>query len=141
MKLYLDNCCFNRPFDDQTQLRVKLETDAKLFIQERILLQKYNFVWSYVLDYENSQNPFPMKRQSIANWKNLSLIRVEENRAVLRLAESLVAKGIKTMDALHVACAIEAECDYFITTDRKLLSAQIEGIRIVSPIRFVEEQD
>lgn len=33
MRVYLDNCCYNRPFDSQTQLRVRLETEAKLAIQ------------------------------------------------------------------------------------------------------------
>lgn len=36
MRIYLDNCCFNRPFDNQSQLRVRLETEAKLWIQERV---------------------------------------------------------------------------------------------------------
>ena len=26
MRIYLDNCCFNRPYDDQSQLRILLET-------------------------------------------------------------------------------------------------------------------
>ena len=30
MRVYLDNCCYNRPFDDQGQLKVLLETLAKL---------------------------------------------------------------------------------------------------------------
>jgi hypothetical protein len=34
LRLYLDNCAFNRPFDDQNQLKIKLETEAKLFIQQ-----------------------------------------------------------------------------------------------------------
>ena len=42
MKIYLDNCCFNRPFDDQKQLRIKLETEAKLDIQKRIVQAKLN---------------------------------------------------------------------------------------------------
>jgi len=33
MRIYLDNCCYNRPFDDQNQLSVRLETEAKLAIQ------------------------------------------------------------------------------------------------------------
>jgi hypothetical protein len=27
--IYLDNCCFNRPFDDQTQIVIYLETISK----------------------------------------------------------------------------------------------------------------
>lgn len=51
MKLYLDNCCFNRPFDNQTQIRIRLETEAKLKIQEEIRLGNFKLVWSYILDY------------------------------------------------------------------------------------------
>ena len=30
--IYLDNCCFNRPYDDQEQITVRLESEAKLEI-------------------------------------------------------------------------------------------------------------
>jgi hypothetical protein len=35
-RIYLDNCCFNRPYDNQNNLLVLLETEAKLFIQDLI---------------------------------------------------------------------------------------------------------
>jgi hypothetical protein len=35
-RIYLDICCFNRPFDDQTQLLVRLQTEAKLAVQDAI---------------------------------------------------------------------------------------------------------
>ena len=54
MRLYLDNCCFNRPFDDQTQLKISLEAQAKLAVQYMILNDKHTLVWSYMLEYENS---------------------------------------------------------------------------------------
>ena len=37
IKVYLDNCSYNRPFDDQKQLRISLETQAKLYIQSLIV--------------------------------------------------------------------------------------------------------
>jgi hypothetical protein len=37
MKIYLDNCCFNRPFDDQGQIRIKIETEAKLKFRMTII--------------------------------------------------------------------------------------------------------
>ncbi len=40
-RLYLDNCCFNRPYDDQTHLLVQLETEAKLFVQHAILEKSF----------------------------------------------------------------------------------------------------
>ena len=48
-------------------------------------------------------------------------------------------KGIKVFDALHIACAVEDECDYYLTTDKKLLNTPVSEIRIVNPISFVEE--
>ena len=52
MLIYLDNCCFNRPYDDQSHSTIFLETQAKLGIQENILSGKYQLVWSYILQYE-----------------------------------------------------------------------------------------
>jgi hypothetical protein len=40
MRLYLDNCCFNRPFDDQTQRKIALESEAKLYVQDEIKILK-----------------------------------------------------------------------------------------------------
>ncbi len=69
MRIYLDNCCYNRPFDDQTQMKIHLETQAKLYIQAQIREGKYDLVWSYILDYENSKNPYPACRYSCARTK------------------------------------------------------------------------
>ena len=44
-KIYLDNCCFNRPYDNQKQLRIKLEAEAKLFIQDLIVNKKLELIW------------------------------------------------------------------------------------------------
>jgi len=52
MLIDLDTCCFNRPFDDQTQTRIRFETEAKLELQQRIREKKIGLVWSYVLDFE-----------------------------------------------------------------------------------------
>ena len=58
MRIYLDNCCFNRPFDDQGQIRVRLETEAKLCIQENIRGGALELAWSYIIDSENGSEPF-----------------------------------------------------------------------------------
>ena len=62
MKVYLDNCCYNRPYDDQTQIRIHLETEAKLHIQDMIKNSEFALVTSYVLEYENGKNRFSHKR-------------------------------------------------------------------------------
>jgi len=65
MRSYLDNCCFNRPFDDQSQIRIRLESEAKLKIQDDIIKGSVNFVWSYILDAENTANPFEERERAI----------------------------------------------------------------------------
>ena len=68
MLIYLDNCCFNRPFDDQLQIKIRLETEAKLVIQEGIKTGDYLLAWSYILDFENSENPFPERKETINSY-------------------------------------------------------------------------
>ena len=62
IKVYLDTCCYNRPFDDQSQLIVELETKAKLFIQSHIISGNIDLVVSYMSYFENSENPDAEKR-------------------------------------------------------------------------------
>ena len=141
MNIYLDNCCFNRPFDDQSSMRIKLETDAKLYIQETIRNQKLDLTWSYILEFENSMNPYKNKRTRIQKWKALASKVVYETPTVLSAAHMFQAHGIKKKDALHVACAIEGQCDYFLTTDDNLLKKRqtITPIQVISPIDFVTD--
>ncbi len=139
MRIYLDNCCFNRPFDDQTQLRINLETEAKLFIQKEILRGTYELVWSYILDFENNQNPFDLRKNTIRKWKEVACFDIEETSEIIDKAKRILSAGIKTKDALHLSCAIIADCKYFITTDTKIVKKQIEGITILDPIGFIRE--
>ena len=141
MKIYLDNCCFNRPFDDQTQLKIYLESQAKLFIQHKIICKEYKLVWSFILEYENNQNPYEIRKNTIIKWKSLASEIIMQNEEIIKFAERLNAMGIKSKDALHVACAVFSDCDYFITTDRKLLNLKIKEIKISSPIDFAIEME
>jgi len=141
MKIYLDNCCFNRPFDDQKQLRIKLETEAKLKIQEDIRFGSHQLVWSYMLDYENSMNPFRERREQITEWRAYSQADIEENEEIVDIATRISQHGIRKMDALHIACAITAAADYFLTTDDGILkkAVHIQGIIVTDPIGFIKE--
>ena len=90
MRIYMDNCCFNRPFDDQSQFKIKLEAESKIYIQENILLKKIELVWSYIIDYENSANPFDERKNSIQLWKNHAAHDIGEHTEILRKAEFLI---------------------------------------------------
>lgn len=141
MKLYLDNCCFNRPFDDQSLIRIVLETEAKLRIQEEVRGGRFKLVWSYILDYENSKNPYEDRKLRVKGWRKYAVTDIQENDAVIEKANSLNLTGFKKLDSLHIACAIISECDFFITTDDKILNLAktAEGIKIIDPIGFIKE--
>jgi predicted nucleic acid-binding protein len=139
LRLYLDSCTFNRPFDDQNQLKIKLETEAKLFIQQGILNNEHELVWSYILEYENSQNKFDDRRNAIYDWKNIAKIYCTENDKIIEYAENLKIKNIRTKDALHIACGVYTHSDYLITTDRQLFNLKLNDIRIVNPLVFINE--
>jgi len=140
MKIYLDNCCFNRPFDDQSQIRIRLESEAKLKIQEEIRAGKFQLVWSYILDYENNKNPFSERKIRIYEWKKYAIIDMQESQLLLETARAIAEKGFQKIDSLHIACAISSECDYFLTTDDKILghSQLITNININDPIGFIK---
>ncbi len=63
----------------------------------------------------------------------------EANSDIIKLALQIENSGIKPKDALHIACAIYTESEYFITTDKKLLNKCIDGIKIINPIDFIRE--
>ena len=140
LKIYLDNCVFNRPFDDQSQIRIKLETEAKFYIQVQIKQHHVVLVWSYILELENAHNPFAERRYAIAQWQALAQMDISETVTVLRMAHSVQALGLKSKDALHIACAIEAAADYFITTDASIVK-KLRGfseIQVVNPLDFID---
>ena len=107
-RIYLDNCCFNRPFDDQGHVKVRLESEAKLFIQSKIAKNQIELVWSYILEYENNVNPFEERKDLIKKWEKYAVKDIEETELILEKANTLVNLGVKSKDALHVACAVAA---------------------------------
>lgn len=142
MLIYLDNCCYNRPYDDQTFLPISLETQAKLRIQELIKQNKIELATSYILEFENSENPFEMRRNTIKEFADVNeyiYVSVNKSVEVEALAEDIKKTGVKHKDACHVASAIIAGCDYFVSTDHRLLKYKTDKIKMVNPIDFIKE--
>ena len=137
IRVYLDTCCFNRPFDEQFLLKVRLETQAKLSIQQMVLEKRLELAWSFILEYENEQNPATERRLRISLWQSIAVIDCDLCDEVLAQSRFLTELGLDEKDAYHIACAIFAKCNFFITTDRKILNKAISSIRVVSPIEFV----
>ncbi len=142
MRIYLDNCCYNRPYDDQSQMRINLDTQAKLYIQLMIKDKKIELVTSYVLDFENSKNRVIQKKLAISTFmeENESYYVGEERQDEIRtMVRQIMATGVKEKDAAHIACAIYAKSDYFITTDDRLLKYTSDQVKILTPGEFIRE--
>lgn len=142
MRLYLDNCCFNRPFDSQDSFKVNLETRAKIHIQDAIRNGRYEMATSYMLEYENSQNPDAMKRESIKAFQeryNTVYVPIERRERLQGLIRSIMGFNIAYKDATHLACAIYAGCSYLLTTDIRF-QRRYKGnaIIILNPLEFVQ---
>ena len=144
MRVYLDICCYNRPYDDQSQIKVSLETQAKLYIQDQIQKKQLELVASYMLRYECGQNPYEMRRKAIMQFVDThaaAYVGLERKREIESVVAEIMETGIKFKDACHVASAIYANCKYFISTDKRLLKYQTDQIKLVTPIEFVAETE
>jgi len=91
------------------------------------------------MDMENAANPDINRKVAVGDWQKIGLVDVPVSRRVENIALKLALIGIKPMDALHVACAIEAEAEYFLTTDKALLRkmAKHDHLRVVDPVEFI----
>ena len=110
-----------------------------MHIQEKIIKGELQLAWSYILEYENAANPFSERKETIKNWKKYAVADTSETINIISTAEQLFKKGIKSKDALHVACAIELNCDFFITTDKAIIKklTNFESINVISPVDFI----
>jgi predicted nucleic acid-binding protein len=121
MKVYLDVCCLNRPFDDQTQDRIRLEAEAVVLILRHLEAKNWEWLGSEVLDSEIVQTP-DKERQ---NRVRVLIAHVQEIVQVspdqIARAQELEKLGFHSIDALHLSCAESGHADVFLTTDDRLL--------------------
>jgi predicted nucleic acid-binding protein len=143
MRIYLDNCCLNRPFDDCTQVRVALEAEAVSAILRLCETGGVTLITSDVLEFEAGQTP-PGPRKT---WLETVLLAASEYVPMsanidVRAAE-LEARGLKNIDAIHVASAEAAQADVFCTCDDRLLRVARTQTdlrtRVVSPLELIQE--
>ncbi|MEK6725371.1 MAG: PIN domain-containing protein [Deltaproteobacteria bacterium] len=142
-KLYLDMNIYNRPFDDQSQVRIKLETIAINAILKMIKSGKFALLWSFMVEFENSLNPYDDVRTEIDMLSKIASEYVNMSDDILEAAKEMESVRIKPRDAVHLACAIKAKADWFLTCDDKLIrKARFikDDIIITNPLDFVRSE-
>lgn len=139
--IYLDACCVGRPFDDQTQFRIRLEAEAVVAIVDRCQKGDWCWVASKVLEFEVAQIPDEEERwqqQAFARMANVVVPRGRPERQA-----ELEALGFRGLDAAHLACAENAKVEVFLTTDDRLLRRAVRladrlGVRVDNPLDWLQ---
>lgn len=143
MKLiYLNNSTLNRPFDDQSQARVKLETEALFQILSDIDLRNSKLILSEVTDLENSKNPHYSVKIRIDELISKADRKIKVNATTKKQAKTFENAGLNGMDALHLAAAIQGKVSFLITSDDSFLKkakkvTSDQTIKIMNPIEYV----
>ena len=141
MRIYLDICCYNRKFDNSTDKIISREAKSVFKIQTEIVRKNIELVTSFMLHYENYRKKNSRQRDSVdlfIKTYRTAYVGVECAEQLKILADEIIADGIKQKDAYHIACAIFADCDYFLTVDKRLLNFTSDKIKILNPVNFLE---
>ena|ERR1700722_6411 len=143
MKLYLDVCCLNRPFDDQSQNRVRLEAEAVLSILELAESGELEIIGSDIIDDELLEMPDNERREKVELLLALASSQISLTSVIEQRATELQKQNISPFDALHLASAESAQADCFLTTDDDLLRrAKRAGlkVKVENPAKWLIQQ-
>ncbi|GBR77618.1 hypothetical protein RDn1_277 [Candidatus Termititenax dinenymphae] len=139
----MDNCCFNRPFDDQSQERVHIESEAVLAILKRAQIHIDEIVGSDILNFEINQMADPEKQRKVKELQTIVCSTVKYTKSILvRATEIMNLSSMRVVDSLHIACAEKANCEVLLTTDDKLekASSRVDlSIKIMNPLKYLLE--
>jgi len=142
MKVYLDMCALKRPFDDQTQGRILIETTAVTRILDATAAGVLTLCNSAALVAENRRNPNRQRRERVSALLASIGSPVPATPGIFTRAEDLARYGLRDMDALHLAFAEYLKADYFVTVDDEVLTRSAKtklGVKVTDVIDLLEE--
>jgi len=143
MRIYLDCCCYNRPFDDSSQIRIHDEGEAVLSILRRSQTDGTIIIGSQVLRTEIDRIRDEGKKFNVLSLYRAIRESVEFQPSIKERARFLQNVGkLHTMDSYHIASAEEAHADIFLSTDDKLIRACRKldlALRVMNPISYLAE--
>jgi hypothetical protein len=142
MLLYIDLSCFNRPFDNQAQERIRLETEAVLVILTRIVEGTDTLLWSWVLSFENDKHPKRDRRDEIAVWERRAERSIGLSDSLEDRSRRIAQQGISALDAAHLAAAELGEADILLTCDDAVIRRAPRlglALRVLNPVAYLSE--
>lgn len=140
-RIYLDVCCLNRPFDQQSQARIRLETEAILEIIRYCQAGTWTLIISNVLEAEISQTPNKERIENVRKILSIAKIKVLSGDWLQARASQLQKLGFASYDAAHLASSERASSDIFLTTDDRLVRksqayAQLLKVKVNNPLQW-----
>ncbi len=136
-RLYLDTSVLNRPFDDQKQPRIWLETLAFSLVLSLFEAGEAELISSPIHTLENSRSRLAVRRLWVDRCLRLATHTVTLTDAIRSRARELADTGQKPLDALHLACAEAAGADQFLTCDDRLIKRYIGSLTLQTPPNFI----
>ncbi len=143
MKIYLDNCCYNRIFDDRSNSQIYFERNSVMLILELIEKASVELVGSEMLIKEMNEVNDSYKKSLLQMMYGLCSEEIRVNSAILDRAEEIRhSSNIKYKDSIHLAGAEAAKADALLTTDKKFINNVNRiriGTRIMNPNQWLVE--
>jgi predicted nucleic acid-binding protein len=115
--IYFDVCCLNRPFDDWSQERIRLEGEAVVNIAARLCDRDWHLVNSEAIAAELDKMTDLEKLESVREILNMATIKVGIDDGIKERSQTLENLGFGLYDSFHIACAERATADVLLTTD------------------------
>lgn len=137
-------CCLNRPFDDQSQDRIRLEAEAVLLILSGVASGAAVLISSEAVLLEAARIPDPERRHRVLVLMESATVSRSVGRSEIERARELTRAGFRPVDALHLACAEAEDSDVFLTTDDRLLRRARRRpstlrVRVANPLAWIQE--
>lgn len=144
MKLYLDVSCLNRPFDDQDQARIRIETTAVTLILERIDAGLWHPVSSEMAMIEINAITDSNRRNRVRMLLPESKSIMKLNEATFERAAELEGLGFGAADAIHVAAAERTKADVMLSCDDRLCRLakrrqRVLQVKVANPVDWLKE--
>jgi len=135
--VYLDVSALNRPFDDQSQPRIRLEAQALSSILAMAEAEDIELAVSSVHRFENARNPFPDRRRWVETCFGLAVRQCRLTDSIVQRARELGSQGISSLDALHLASAESLGCHDFLTCDDRIVRRYRGIMKVENPAVYV----
>ena len=140
--IYMDCCCLNRPNDDQTQDKIRIESDVIIAILCKCFYDSWKLIGSDIVDYEIRKTPDVNKMNKALDLYKVKKENISVNDIIIERAKQLQEYGLKPMDSLHFASAEYRNINVLLTVDKDFINNSkniVSSLRVENPINWFME--